>query len=56
MVRSPRGLKDLPRDAWGDGLGPHEAIDRIIQFVGVCGHCWGVAVYADERRALFYLV
>jgi hypothetical protein len=49
-------LREMPREQWGDGLGPHDRIDRIIQLLGTCHHAWSAVVYTDERRAIFYLV
>jgi hypothetical protein len=49
-------IRDMPRDEWGEGLGPHDQIEHIAQLLGDCRHTWHVMVYTDERRALFYLV
>jgi hypothetical protein len=46
----------MPREEWGDGLGPHDTIDTIITLVGDCGHFWHVLVGIDDRRVIFYFL
>jgi len=50
------GGKELPRSAWGDGLGAHETIGEIIGLRGICEHFWYILIGQDERRAIFYFV
>jgi hypothetical protein len=50
------GTREMPRETWGTGFGPHETIRHIIGLLGSCDHVWHVLVGEDERRVLFYFV